>query len=99
MAIPSNDDSIDLVVLINDIFSEYILVKKLWTILRWFYYVACKTNRFIFFEKWVSSRLNSKIKISNKNLFSKNLVGLAFFISRYDLYLVLIVNLYLCWKV
>jgi ribosomal protein S2 len=34
LAIPSNDDSIDWVIFINDVFSEYILIKKLRALLR-----------------------------------------------------------------
>ena len=49
LAVPSNDDSIDWVVFINDIFSEYILIKKLWGVLRWYYYVVKRSNRFSFF--------------------------------------------------
>lgn len=29
LAVPSNDDSVDWVVFVNDVFSEYILLKKL----------------------------------------------------------------------
>jgi len=51
-ALPSNDDSLDWVVFVNDIFSELILVKKFWVVLKWFYFLLKKPNFFPFFEKW-----------------------------------------------
>lgn len=57
LAIPCNDDSIDWIVFINDVFSEYILVKKLMGLLNWHYLVIKKKDRFIFFEKWLSKKV------------------------------------------
>lgn len=78
LAVPSNDDSIDWVVFINDIFSEYILSKKLWSILRWHYYIVCKTNRFNFFDKWVGSKVSLIRSYSIKN-FSKKFGSYSLF--------------------
>lgn len=70
LVIPSNDDSIDWIVFINDVFSEYILIKKLWGILRWHYYVIKRIDRSFFFEKWMSLNLKDNLKF-NRRIFSK----------------------------
>lgn len=68
--LPSNDDSIDWIVFINDIVSEFILYKKLWSVLKWYYFILKKPLKFGFFEKWVSMSLNRSL-VFDKKLFSK----------------------------
>jgi len=68
--IPSNDDSIDWVVFINDVFSEYILFKKFWAVLKWYYFIIKKPVVYPFFENWVSFNSRSKL-IADKLQFSK----------------------------
>lgn len=72
LAVPSNDDSVDWVVFVNDVFSEYILLKKLWAVLRWHYFLLKKTNMYSFFEKWVSLKSNDFL-VFNRSHFSKKL--------------------------
>jgi hypothetical protein len=52
LAIPCNDDSIDWIVFINDVFSEYILVKKLVGLLNW-HYLYLKEKIVLFFLRSV----------------------------------------------
>lgn len=70
LAIPSNDDSIDWVVFINDVFSEYILVKKLWAVLRWHYFLLRRKDRSFFFDNWLSLQAKTKF-VFNRRSFSK----------------------------
>ena len=72
LAIPANDDSIDSVVLLNDIFSELILHKKLWAVLKWYYSLEKEGREAKFFEKWVSERSGELIG-RDKRFFSKKL--------------------------
>ena len=72
LAVPSNDDSVDWVVFVNDIFSEYILLKKLWAVLRWYYFLSKRSSFFPFFENWVSLR-SKKSLIFNRYTFSKKI--------------------------
>jgi ribosomal protein S2 len=50
LAVPANDDSVDWIVFINDVFSEYILFKKMWAVLRWYYFLLKRPNNYPFFE-------------------------------------------------
>jgi len=70
LAIPSNDDSIDWVVFINDVFAEYILIKKLWAVLRWHYFLLRRIDRMTFFENWVSLQMCNSLNSVRRN-FSK----------------------------
>ena len=72
LAVPSNDDSVDWVVFVNDVFSEYILLKKLWAVLRWYYFLIKRSSFFPFFEKWVSFRAK-KVLVFNQSHFSKKI--------------------------
>lgn len=71
LAIPSNDDSIDWIVFVNDVFSEYILLKKLWCVLRWHYFISKKVDRLFFFENWVSLQNNINHNFFYRRNFSK----------------------------
>lgn len=71
LAIPSNDDSIDWIVFVNDVFSEYILLKKLWCVLRWHYFISKKVDRLFFFENWVSLQQNVNYSFFYRRNFSK----------------------------
>jgi ribosomal protein S2 len=70
LAIPANDDSIDSVVLLNDIFAELILYKKLWAVLKWYYSLEKEVREENFFERWVSNRTSVLIG-RDKQYFSK----------------------------
>jgi len=73
LAIPANDDSLDWIVFIHDIFSEYILYKKLGMLLRWYYYIIVRRQRLSYFEKWMLYRIDKKgLQFSHNRIFSKN---------------------------
>lgn len=68
--IPSNDDSIDWIVFINDIVSEFILYKKLWSVLKWYYFILKRPLKYAFFDKWMTLSLKKNL-VFDKKLFSK----------------------------
>jgi len=70
LAVPSNDDSIDWIVFINDVFSEYILFKKLWAALRWHFFLKKTPDIYPFFEDWFSMK-SSNFLFNNTFYFSK----------------------------
>jgi len=77
-ALPSNDDSLAWVVFVNDVFSELILVKKFWVVLKWFYFLLKKPNFFPFFERWVSYKTQKHL-VFDKFSFSKKFENFSLF--------------------
>lgn len=69
--VPANDDSIDWVIFLNDIFSEYILFKKLGIVLKWFYFLKKKSSFQSTFEKWITSGFTKSLDY-DKAFFLKN---------------------------
>lgn len=91
LPIPANDDSLDCIVFYNEFVSYYILYRKFFVVLSWYYNVR-KFKRFDSFNVWLKNRLKNNKKISwknnKKNLFSEKNIsnilvyGINFFVSR-----------------